>query len=314
MKDSPDKLESLVRSLNLIPYLHHHPGATPMEIARDLGYTHDEVMIDLTRLTMSGVGSGPGELIDLVADWTGITVIDDQGLNKPLRLTPTEANALLLTLESLETMPGLVDQAAVSSAAEKLRKAVGGSVDDTQPEPGDTGAARVVSDAIAASRQIVLTYYSASSGATTTRRVTPVDIFHRNGATYLRAYEGGEEEPKSFRFDRIKSAQLADAPSAAPPAAARFDPADPFGFRGSQRARLRIRREATWLADYWDIELAPGTDSEPGDWVDAEMPFGSGEWLVKFCLSQADRVTLVDPPELAREVAARAKAALDALS
>lgn len=97
MKDSPAKLEGLVRSLNLIPYLHSHREATPMEIARDLGYSHEEVMRDLTRLSMSGVGSGPGELIDLVANWTGITVIDDQGLNKPLRLTPTEANALLLT-------------------------------------------------------------------------------------------------------------------------------------------------------------------------------------------------------------------------
>lgn len=79
MKDSPAKLEGLVRSLNLIPYLHSHRTATPMEIARDLGYSHTEVMRDLTRLSMSGVGSGPGELIDLVADWTGITVIDDQG-------------------------------------------------------------------------------------------------------------------------------------------------------------------------------------------------------------------------------------------
>ena len=156
MKDSPAKLEGLVRSLNLIPYLHSHREATPMEIARDLGYSHEEVMRDLTRLSMSGVGSGPGELIDLVANWTGITVIDDQGLNKPLRLTPTEANALLLTLESLETMPGLVDQAAVTSAAAKLRAAIKGhSVDDTEPEvEASTSDVHILTDAIARSRQL----------------------------------------------------------------------------------------------------------------------------------------------------------------
>ncbi|WP_165165202.1 helix-turn-helix transcriptional regulator [Corynebacterium qintianiae] len=314
MKDSPAKLVGLVRSLNLIPYLHRHPGATPMEIARDLGYPHTEVMRDLTRLSMSGVGSGPGELIDLVASWTGITVIDDQGLNKPLRLTPTEANALLLTLESLETMPGLVDQAAVTSAAVKLRAAVKGhSVDDTEPVTGaSTSDVRVLTDAIARSRRLSITYYSASSGAITARTVSPVAVFHQNGHSYLRAYEDGLDEPKSFRLDRIKNAQLIDAPSDAPFNSGTFDPTDPFGFANRHRAELLIRREATWLADYWEIEL--DLEAGTGEWVPAAMPYGSDDWLVRFCLSQADRVELVEPVELARDVVARAQTALDALS
>ena len=314
MKDSPAKLEGLVRSLNLIPYLHSHREATPMEIARDLGYSHEEVMRDLTRLSMSGVGSGPGELIDLVANWTGITVIDDQGLNKPLRLTPTEANALLLTLESLETMPGLVDQAAVTSAAAKLRAAIKGhSVDDTEPEvEASTSDVHIPTDAIARSRQLEIVYYSASSGTTSTRIVSPASIFHQNGQTYLRAYEEGLAEAKSFRLDRISNAQLLDAPSNAPSNPTGFDPNDPFGFSTRRRAELAIRRDATWLADYFEIEL--DSDLGSGDWVRATMAYGNDDWLIRFCLSQGDRVRLVEPGNLARETVRRAQTGVDGLS
>lgn len=320
-KDNATKLAGLVRSLNLIPYLRSHSDATPMEIARDLGYSHDEVMRDLTRLSMSGVGSGPGELIDLVASWTGITLIDDQGLNKPLRLTPTEANALLLTLESLETMPGLVNQAAVTSAAAKLRQAVAGrGVDGAaagvyadSPEREDSAHdVALISEAIARSRQLEIRYYSASSATTSTRTVSPAAVFHRNGASYLRAYEDGAEESKNFRLDRIISARLLDAASTAPHAANDVDPDDPFGFASRCRAELLVHRDATWLADYWEIEL--DQEAGEGEWVPAHMAYGSDDWLVRFCLSQADRVRLVNPAKLSRQLVGRAQAGVDALS
>lgn len=307
MKDNPAKLEGLVRSLNLIPYLRQHPGATPMEIARDLGYGHEDIMADLTRLSLSGVGNGPGELIDLVASWTGITLIDDQGLNKPLRLTPTEANALLLTLESLETMPGLVDHEAVNSAAAKLREVTRGrGVDDAaHPVGQEAGAMATVSDALARDRRVQLVYYSASSDTTTRRVVSPVALFHRNGETYLRALEDGTE--KNFRLDRVRTAEVTR--EAAEPSAVRVSESDPFGFGDSARAVLEIHTDATWLVDYWEIELL---DRE-GEWVRAEMPYGSEEWLVRFCLSQADRVRLREPVELAGEIGRRARAAREGL-
>lgn len=308
MSDSPAKLEGLVRSLNLIPYLRTHPGASPMEIARDLGGSHDEIMADLTRLSLSGVGNGPGELIDLVASWTGITLIDDQGLNTPLRLTPTEANALLLTLESLETMPGLVDHAAVTSAAAKLRTVARAGVADAEhPTEGREAVAATVADALARGVEVELSYYSASSDTTSARSVSPVELFHQNGQTYLRALEGGRE--KTFRLDRIRTARITQraAEQGTTPAAA----GDPFGFAGATRAKLSIRSDATWLADYWEIDLDPATSGEA--WVGATMPYGSAEWLVRFCLSQFDRVRLVEPAELAEDVVQRAKKGVEAL-
>lgn len=307
-KDSPEKLAHLVRTLNLIPYLHKHPDATPMEIARDLGHTHTEVMEDLQRLMLTGVGKGPGELIDLAASWTGVTLIDDQGLTTPLRLTPTEANALLLTLESLETMPGLVDHSAVTSGARKLREVVhDAGVPDSEHSAHDGPAAAIVT-ALKQRRMLALTYTSATSDTTRTRVVSPIGVFHRDGQTYLSALEG--EEAKTFRFDRIGGVELLDQPAAPESAGLRdaYDASDPFGFATTHTARLLVRADAAWLADYWQIELDPGARS--GEWIEATMPYGSDDWLVRFALSQADRVKVVAPEHIAESVAARGAAAL----
>lgn len=318
-KDSPEKISHLVRTLNLIPYLHQHPHATPMEIARDLGHTHTEVMEDLHRLMLSGVGKRPEELIDLAPDWTGVTVIDDQGMNAPLRLTPTEANALVLTLESLETMPGLIDHSAVTSAAQKLRDVMrDAGVSDAQ-HPDAPGPATVISEAVAQRRMLQLTYYSATSDTTRTRTVAPAGIFHRDGNTYLSAVEDGVA--KTFRLDRIEAASLIDDPippdSPTPDRGGVYNSEDPFGFADANVATLLIHPDAAWLADYWLIDLATeqsgAGDESAGDsgWIRATMPYGSDDWLVRFCLGQADRVQVLSPKHIAAELAARGKAGLE---
>lgn len=303
--------ERVVRLLNLLAYIDKHPESTVMEMARDLGLDPVQVRDDLDMLHLSGVGKNPGEMIDLEHDWMGVRIIDSQGLDKPLRLTPTEANALLLLLESLETMPGLVDGEAVTSAAAKIRAVTqGGGVDDARQE-AEGEAAGVIAHALAEKRQLEIDYYSVTSDATSTRVVSPIDTFHHDGATYLRAWDAGVL--RILRLDRIRRALLDDARADTAPAPA-FDPRDPFGFSTRPAAELRVRRDATWLADYWGLQL----DSEAladadAEWVPATLRYGSGEWLVRFCLGQADRVKLIAPSELAEEVRRRVSAALGAL-
>ncbi|WIM68836.1 WYL domain-containing protein [Corynebacterium breve] len=303
MKDNPRKLEGLVQSLNLVPYLQKHPGATPMEVARDLGMSNTQVMSALQRLRLSGVGQGPGEMIDLVADWSGVTIVEDQGLNRPLRPTPTEANALLLTLESLETMPGLIDHAAVTSAAAKLRNIMKTRAVPDTIHPAEAGPAATVAEALMNRKQLSLEYYSASSDTTSRRIVSPERLFHQDGNTYLKAWEG--EREKTFRLDRIRQAEMLDDDSLAKRST--FDDQDPFGFGEEKVAELRLRDSATWLIDYWQIDLGERMDN---GWWSASMPYGSAEWLIRFSLSQADRLKVISPQAVSDEVFRRAKEAL----
>lgn len=300
-----ERQERTVRLLNLLAYVQKHPDSTVMEMARDLGSDPVAIRDDLNMLHLSGVGKHGGQMIDLQHDWASVRIIDSQGLDKPLRLTPTEASALLLLLESLETMPGLVDSEAVASAAAKIRAvAKVAGIDDARHTPSDS-AAEVIRQALGSQQQLTLTYYSESSDATTTRTVSPIDIFHRDGRTYLRAWHG--EQLRVFRFDRIRGVELSEVPATTPEGASpTFDPDDPFSLTTRKLAKLKVRSDAAWIADYKDIKL----DAEARDgWLPATMRYGSDDWLVRFCLSEADRVQLVSPASLAREVEARAEAA-----
>lgn len=309
MSTDQQRQERVVRLLNLVAYASKHPDLTVMEIARDLGADPQQVRDDLDLLYMSGVGTGPGEMIELEHSWKGVRIIDDQGLTKPLRLTPAEASALLVLLDSLETMPGLVDGRAVRSAAAKIRAVTKSSGIGDADHAADSSVAGTVADALSQKRQLAITYYSATSDATSRRQVEPASLFHEDGNTYLRAAEAGEM--KTFRLDRIREASLLDDPSSA--SDTDFDSADPFGMAQQAKARLLIHPDATWLADYWDIDIESDDINSETGWVPATMRYGSGDWLVRFCLGQADRVRIVEPCELADELTARVDSALEAL-
>lgn len=305
--------ERVVRLLNLLAYSSNHPGLTPMEIARDLGADPMQVRDDFELLFLSGVGTGPGEMIDLEYSWKGVNIKDDQGMTTPLRLSPAEASALLILLDSLETMPGLVDGRAVRTAAEKIRAVTKSQAVGDAEHTGEAGVAGTVAEALAAKRKLRITYFSASSDTVTEREIDPASLFHQSGATYLHAAQHGEM--RTFRLDRIQSAELLDAPSVATDFDTDFDPADPFGMADRAQAKLLIHPDATWLADYWEIELdnAPEHAGAPREWIPATMRYGSDDWLVRFCLSQADRVRIVEPAALADEAMSRVHRGLEAL-
>lgn len=305
--------ERVVRLLNLLAYSSNHPGLTPMEIARDLGADPMQVRDDFELLFLSGVGTGPGEMIDLEYSWKGVNIKDDQGMTTPLRLSPAEASALLILLDSLETMPGLVDGRAVRTAAEKIRAVTKSQAVGDAEHTGEAGVAGTVAEALATKRKLRITYYSASSDTVTEREIDPASLFHQSGATYLHAAQHGEM--RTFRLDRIQSAELLDAPSVATDFDTDFDPADPFGMADRAQAKLLIHPDATWLADYWEIELdnAPEHAGAPREWIPATMRYGSDDWLVRFCLSQADRVRIVEPAALADEAMSRVHRGLEAL-
>ena len=316
--DHSRKLQALVRSLNLLPYLRNHPGLTPMEAAEDLGMTPPELKDAVDRLFCSGVGRNTEDLIDLSFSYRdGIEIYNDQGLTQALRLTPTEAGALLLTLESLEAMPGLVDTAAVQSAAAKLRDimdvktaAIYDSLATTDPEESDVQAA--LAQAVDRRVQVHFTYWSRSSNRETERTVDPARIFIVDGEPYLVAWDAhagktGKGEHRTFRLDRMSDVQVLDTPASPHLRELDFDPDAPFGLDHTGMARLEIHQKFTWLAEQYDIRL--GKDLGNG-LIAATMPVGSESWFSRFALGQADRLRVVGPKKLVKVIAEHRERAL----
>lgn len=294
--------EALVRALNLIPYFRAHPENSLFEAAADLGLDYAEIYADLQRLHTSGVGTNTEELIDLTfnRNRTRVEITEDQGMALPLKLTSTEAGALLIMLESLETQ--LADATAVRSAAAKLRAALparsAGVFDASGQAPTSQ---KTIQRALNEGVQVEFTYLSAT-GKASRRSVSPARVVINEGKPYLIAWDETRAAHRNFRLDRMDEVSITTEKSEP-----HLDLLEDDLFHFENEAHLKIRRDATWLADYHRIDLDQDSDCE---WIPAVLPYGSVEWLVQFVLSQADRVRLVAPASLVEEVSRQARSRL----
>lgn len=318
---TPTRLSArLARLLNLVPYFLAHPGISAAEAARDLGVTPKQVMDDLNQLWVCGLpGYGPGDLIDLSFSEDSIVVTFTAGIDRPLRLTSTEATALLVALRSLQEMPGVVDPSAAQSAIAKIEAAAGTAAAPTGPAARGAAPAARADDPVASrvraavrdGRVLHLTYYSASRDTVSTRDVDPIRIVLIDEHAYLQAWCRTAEGVRLFRFDRIDEALVLDEP-ARPPHRALDDNEHLELFAGDPSlpaARLWIAPGYTWIVDYYpltDVQVAADGSCE------ASMRYASPEWMARLLVGLGAGVRVLEPPELVAAVRSRAGAALEA--
>ncbi|MGQ4598447.1 WYL domain-containing protein [Nocardia sp. R6R-6] len=307
----------LSRLLNMIPYFIAHPGISAAEAATDLGVTTKQLMSDLNQLWMCGLpGYGPGDLIDLSFSEESIEVTFSAGIDRPLRLTSTEATALLVALRSIVDMPGMVDPTAAHAAIAKIESAIAGESAAGENEPApllprEAPAVAAVRSALAVGRAVRLVYYSASRDVVSERIVDPIRIVLVDDNSYLQAWCRQAEGVRLFRFDRIEAAialdELARPPKYATDATAGLDlfqddPAVPL-------ARLRIHADYAWVLDQYPMHrLAVHPDGS----LEATMRFATLDWMARLLLGFGAGVTVLGPPELVAAVRERSKAALAA--
>ncbi|QTH58825.1 WYL domain-containing protein [Corynebacterium hindlerae] len=312
MARGSERLADLVRMLNLLPYFEAHPERSVMEAARDLGREPQEIMDDLNRLWCCGLpGLMPGDLVDLQHSYQRVRVDNAQGMNKPLRLTTTEAAALLLSLENLESTPGLVDNSAVTSAAAKLRDIMGeqaSPVADAVAEPGQNVVIDVIRGSMDQKRQLAFEYFSQTTFTAFERRASVAQVFTSDGNTYVRAWDHDVNEHRTFRVDRMSQVVMLDEPAQPHSEALKFSSKHPFSF-GRAEAEILVAKDFAWIADYVPITMGEEVDEH---WVRGAMPIGSEEWLIRFVVASAGQVKITAPTHLVQAVAQRAVAGLKA--
>ncbi|MFH5210381.1 helix-turn-helix transcriptional regulator [Antrihabitans sp. NCIMB 15449] len=318
----------LARLLNMVPYFIANPGISAAEAAVELGVTTKQLMDDLNQLWMCGLpGYGPGDLIDLSFSEESIEVTFSAGIDRPLRLTSTEATALLVALRSIVEMPGMVDPTAAQGAMAKIESAAGAAAvaQNTKAAAGDPEAVSeerggrlpehpavaTVRSAFNHSHALRLVYYSASRDAISERVVDPIRIVLVDNHSYLQAWCRHAEGVRLFRFDRIDEANELDE-QARPPAAAMAeqsalelfsdDPALPL-------ARLQIASDSVWVLDHYPMnQLALNDDGS----IEATMRFATLDWMARMVLGFGSGITVIDPPALVASLRERAGAALAA--
>ncbi|WP_225731796.1 MULTISPECIES: YafY family protein [unclassified Nocardia] len=304
----------LSRLLNMIPYFIANPGISAAEAADDLGVTAKQLMSDLNQLWMCGLpGYGPGDLIDLSFSEESIEVTFSAGIERPLRLTSTEATALLVALRSIVDMPGMVDPTAAHAAIAKIEAAIVGEGAGSAEiaAPVEAPAVATVRSALARHRALRLVYYSASRDVVSERVVDPIRIVLVDNNSYLQAWCRSAEGVRLFRFDRIEAATALDEPARPPSHATeesaaldlfQDDPAVPL-------ARLLIRADYAWVLDQYPMHKVA---VHPDGGLEATMRFATLDWMARLLLGFGSGVTVLGPPELVAAVRERSNAALAA--
>jgi proteasome accessory factor BC len=216
----------------------------------------------------------------------------------PPRLTPLEARAIRLALEFVGPMIAADAHTPLERVRLKLEETFGEFELAQTPEPdvprSEEDFVATFSDAIRENRLLEIEYQKEGEKQPTTRVIEPYQLERELPNWYLHAFDRTNDASRSFRLDRIRSAKKVRE---------RFERRpefDPQRFAGTQIvrvwyspavARWEIERGATPLADGSAVkEVQAGED-----------------WLIGEILSFRGEAVVLEPAELRKRIAGRAK-------
>ena len=304
--------DQVARLLTLVPYLHTHGQVRLDEAAAALGVEPDQLLGDLKVLLMCGLPGGyPDDLIDVDLDALEgpeadgvIRVSNADYLARPLKLTPTEATAIIVALRALRSTAAEETREVVDRALAKLEAAAAEGSAAPQIDPGEESPERLdlvrleddLHDAVARQRQVRLTYYVPSRDEQSERTVDPRGIVTAHGFRYLDAWCHSAEAPRLFRLDRIRSATVLDTPIETAPEPPR-DLSDGLFTRSSDTTpvTLDLDREARWIVEYYPVEAVR---TRRGGRLEVDLLIADERWLQRLLLRLAPHARVLSPSEL----------------
>jgi proteasome accessory factor C len=308
------------RMLALVPYLRSKSGIDIDEVATHFGVTAQQIMKDLNVLWFCGLPNAvSGDMIDIDMDAAseGIVRLSNADyLTRPLRLTPSEAVALIVALRTLRESSGDDEREVVDRALSKLEAVAGdaavtASGVDVHIDPVDAGVKSDVESALRSGRRLHIEYYVPSRDETTERDVDPIRLAVVAGHTYLEGWCYRADDVRLFRLDRVVKLVVSDEPIDLPADARPRDLSEGL-FRPSPDdpvATVLLEPGAAWVADYYPIE---SVQEHPGGTTEVTLRFSDEHWLRRLVLRLGGMARIIEPARLAaavREEAARAIAA-----
>jgi proteasome accessory factor C len=216
----------------------------------------------------------------------------------PPRLTPLEARAIRLALEFVGPMIAADAHTPLARVRRKLEETFGEFELAQTPEPdvprAEEDLVSTFSDAIQSRHLVEIEYLKEGEKQAASRIVEPYQLERELPNWYLHAFDLKNEASRSFRLDRIRSAKKLRE---------RFERRpefDPHRFGGTQTFRIWYSPEvARWEVERGATPLADGSAVR-------ETPAGE-EWLVGEILSYRGEAVVLEPPDLRKRVATRAK-------
>jgi len=303
--------QKVARLLALVPYLQSHPGASLPEIADAFGITAAQANSELLMLTMCGRTDSTEDLIDIQVDGDRVSLIDDQGLARPLRLTEGEAITLAVALRTLADIPGVTEREATESALAKIEQAYGKSVDNEAVDIRLGDQQRwlpIVQRALDEKRAIRLKYFTKSRDESTDRVIDPLQMFETDHVLYLEAWCRRAEATRTFRLDRFEAAALLDEPAQVPDDVTPSDVSSGVYRPAPEHLLVHLKIGPGWeyLASYYPCETVEEVESG----LEVSLRTADPAWVSALVRQSGGDVAVIAPEWLARQVATEARAAL----
>jgi predicted DNA-binding transcriptional regulator YafY len=304
------------RLVSMVSYLRDRGSVPLTELAAKFGVSPAEARRDLYLLwTDVGRSRAGGDLLDF--SWSGgesgdgsgdeseVALMDSQGLDRPIRLAPTEAIALIAALRSLEEAAGLAEASAAASARMKLEGALGPAnvLDFKLPQTGPV--LQTVRRAIAQGRRLTFDYVN-QAGGQSHRRVDPLEVFSAGDHWLAAAWDLGAEAERHFRLDRVVAPTVARAK-------AESHPYRPRRTGWSDRAELVV--DAVFApAERWRAEeletLAPPVALDGGS-LQVRLGVVNPEWITAMALGGGGAIEVLGPEAVRERIAEAARAAVE---
>ncbi len=279
------------------------------ELGRMLDVSVAEVTTDLELLSMCGVAPyGPDDLVPIFIDGDAVHVFGAlPALDRRVRLSPPEARALAAVLQIAgrpDSDPLVTRLLAATSEADpaEIERVLHAAAS------GDFATTAVLAAGAANSVCVRITHRSAGRSGETGRVIEPMGLFNEQGTWYVEAFCQLAGALRTFRVDRIRSAE---------PTGEHFEPRD-IALLGTAvpRGALPVAR----------VRFEPGTAAPEREWPGmrvvsedetgtlVEVPFAGTGWIARQVLSYLGRAVVVGPAEVKHAVAGLAAQELGRLA
>ena len=291
------------RMLAMLPWLMGRGEVGVAEVAERFDLRPDEVVRELEKLATCGLPPYQDELIDLWIEDGVIHVGVPRFFTRPVRLSTTEAFALLAAGRALLAVPGADPDGVLAGALAKVEAALGGPI-ALQVDLPDAPNLAAVRDAVDDQAQVEIDYLSAWRDERSRRVVDPWGVFAERGHWYLVGWCHQADGERRFRVDRI--AELVR--TGRPVEVAGRSPDDPTAFvppEGATEVTLRLPPSAAWVVETYPVELL-GT--EPDGRLRVRAALAGTRWLERLLVRTGAEAEVVEPAHLAglgRAAAAR---------
>jgi proteasome accessory factor C len=171
----------------------------------------------------------------------------------------------------------------------------------TRADKDEESMIATLSDAIKKRELVEIEYWKVGEDQAATHLIEPHVLERELPYWYVHTWDRTRDGQRSFRLDRMRSAQ---------PTGETFEPRadfEPVRLRDARVARIVYSKDvARWEVERGAEELADGTAL-------MEQKVGSPEWLVSEILRFLGEAVVVEPEDLRKLVASRAKALLSSL-